>query len=141
MSTIYQDTTKSIAALLAGAGFSLPVVAQNDTGDGIDLTAGFLGLSVDFNLATRVTINHPRPKVRYFGWVYVNVCTPTDEGVLDGLEIADELHTLFSGKVLSSIHYSIGAIDSKRQIKYAKGNYWCTPFMCKFYIEEYLTVV
>jgi hypothetical protein len=138
---MYTDVSEAIADRIdAEALITLPVVFENDNGEGLDLSLGFLGVSVDFKKATHASINWPHPKVRYFGTITIYINTPINVGPSEGVAIADVVHTLFSGRVFDGIHCFIGFIDSRMKIKYAKGEYWSTPFVCNFYIEEHLTV-
>lgn len=140
MSTLYTTTTTNIAARLAAQFSALPIIWENDNGDGKDLLAGFVGAQVVFSENRFASINWPDPRTQLTGAMIFHVCSPINAGPLAGLQYADQLHTAFSGKVFNGIHCFVGHVDRADKIEYAKGEFWRTPYVCNFYVREWLNV-
>lgn len=140
MSTLYATTSTNIAARLAAQFSALPVIWENDNGDGVNLSSGFVGAEVAFSQNRFASINWPTPRTQLNGIIILDVCSPVNAGALAGLQYADQLHTIFSGKVFNGIHCFVGHVDKASKIEYAKGEFWRTPFMCNFYVREWLDV-
>ncbi len=139
MSTIFSTTSSALmTAVTEVTGLTLPILSANDDGDGIDLSDGFLMVDIQYRRNDQVTINGSRPKVRLRGSIHIAICTPANQGVSTSLGIADKLHSHFSRQRFSGVFCYPAYIDTPYKLAYSKGNYWNTPFLCNFYIEDYL---
>lgn len=100
----------------------------------------WVALQVNFQDALQTSLNGNNPKHRLIGVIEIYICTPSNQGIGQGLEYADSIAAIFRNKQFDGITCHSPTVDQGRQVKYETGVFWVTPVLCGFEYEAHFAV-
>lgn len=137
-SSLYLDCVKSIYDRISDNWSTLPILLDNDKGETLDLTSGFVYFRVIFTNSNPATINNSNPKVRTIGQANLHVFTPLNTGVGLGLTYAGELAQYIRNVTIGDVLFFSPVILSGQQNTMSKGEFWETPLTCPFQYDKHV---
>ncbi|OGO14147.1 MAG: hypothetical protein A2Y53_05670 [Chloroflexi bacterium RBG_16_47_49] len=139
--TLIFDYHKAIIDRFTANWTTLPAILENDDGEGLTISSGFVKISFFTANSDFATINAGNPKIRTTGIVIFEIFTPQNEEIGDGLTYAGQIATIFRGKTFSGVSCFSPRIENGKEISYSKSKYWITPLLCPFRYDKYITIL
>lgn len=131
----YKTIAETLVTRLQANWATTPIVLDNDNADDYDLSSGFIYATVNFTDSDIASINGLNSINRIMGIFELHINTPIDEGIADGLGIADTLTAAFQAREFSGVICKSAKVASPKQISYKKGEYWVTPVYIPFWSD------
>lgn len=123
------------------AGAPLPLLTPNDDGADLDLSSGFVFIRPNITETNFASINGTNPKSRSYGVLEINIHTPMNTGIAQGLTYASQFAGFIRGRMISTVEMYAPTVDSGMEISYTnQGKYWLTPVTCGFRFDEHLPI-
>ena len=139
--TRFFDINKAAYDQLVANWTTLPAILDNDDGEGLDLTAGYVQISMNSFSSDPASINGSTPKIRTSGTFTINILTPQNQSIGKGMSYASQIAQFFSGTNFSGVQMLMPAPSAAQSIKNPKGQFWLTPLICGFYYDTNITIL